>query len=104
MVRAAVLALAVLAACSPTDVADKVGRRAAETVVLPVVSRNLPGPAAQAATACIVGNATAAEVQALARDIAVEAGTLTVQTIAAIAARPETLACLTAAGLPPLKL
>jgi len=52
----------------------------------------------------VIDNATAAEVQALARDIAVEAGTLTVQTVATIAARPETVACLTAAGLPPLML
>ncbi|MDP2740687.1 MAG: hypothetical protein Q8O82_18730 [Pseudorhodobacter sp.] len=104
MLRAAVLALVALTACSPTDVVDKMGRRAAETVVLPVVSRNLPGPAAQAATRCVIDNATAAEVQALARDIAVEAGTLTVQTVATIAARAETLACLAAAGLPPLTL
>jgi len=104
MPRAAALALAVLAACSPTETADKVGRRAVETVVLPVVSRNLPGDAAQAATRCVIDHATAAEVQALARDIAVEAGTSTVQTVATIAARPETLACLAAAGLSPLVL
>lgn len=106
MYRLALPATALLlavSACSPTDVADKIGRRAAETVVLPVVSRYLPGPQAQGVTRCIIDNASAAEVQTLARDIAVEAGTSTVATVMAIAARPETAACMTAAGLPPLK-
>lgn len=91
-----------LTACSPTDVADKVGRRAAESVVLPVVSQYMPGPQAQGVTRCVIDNATANEIQTLARDIAVQAGTSTVQTVMGIAARPETLACITKAGLPPL--
>ncbi|EEW24494.1 hypothetical protein [Rhodobacter ferrooxidans] len=95
------LLLALLVACSPTDMADKVGRRAAETVVLPVVGKYLPGPQAEVATRCVVDNASAAEVQALARDIAVQAGTSTVQTVLAIAARPETARCFAGAGLPP---
>ena len=91
-----------LTACSPTDVADKVGRRAAESVVLPVVSQYMPGPQAQGVTRCVIDNATANEIQTLARDIAVQAGSSTVQTVMGIAARPETLACITSAGLPPL--
>lgn len=91
-----------LTACSPTDVADKVGRRAAESVVLPVVSQYMPGPQAQGVTRCVIDNASANEIQTLARDIAVQAGTSTVQTVMGIAARPETLACITKAGLPPL--
>lgn len=104
MNKAVVLAFMVLAACDPAQVADKVGRRAAESVVLPVVSASLPGPQAQSATICVIENASATEVQALARDVAVEAGTSTVQTIRTIGARPETLACLSRAGLPPLRL
>jgi hypothetical protein len=91
-----------LAACSPTDVADKMGRRAAASVVMPVVSANMPSGPAQAATNCIVENATAAEVQALARDIAVVAGTSTRATIRAIALRPEAQACFAASGVPPV--
>lgn len=96
------LVILTLAACSPQDVADKVGRRAAASVVLPVVSVNMPSGPAQMATNCIVENASAAEVQALARDIAVVAGTSTKATIRAIALRPEAQACFAARGVPPV--
>ncbi len=91
-----------LAACSPTDMADKVGRRAAASVVMPVVSVNMPAGPAQAATNCIVENASAEEVQTLARDVAVVAGTSTKATIRAIALRREAQACFAAHGVPPV--
>lgn len=100
--RAAGLALLFLAACDPQLVADKAVRRAAETVVLPVVARNLAAGPAQTATACVLDASSPAEQQALARDIGVEAGTLTEQTIRGIAARPSVTSCLAAAGLAPL--
>lgn len=93
------LALMMLAACDPQAMADNVGRRAASTVVLPVLQRDMPTPQAQKATDCIVQNASADEVRALARDVAVVAGTLTEANIRAIAARPETQACLVANGV-----
>lgn len=89
-----------LAACSPADVADKVGRRAAETVILPVVSESMPAGPASTVTRCVVANASAAEVQSLARDVGVSAGTVTRATILAIATRPETAACVQADGGP----
>ena len=89
-----------VAACSPTDVADKVGRRAAETVVLPVVAQYLPGQAADATTRCIIENASANDIQSLIRDIGTVAGTSTVATVLGIAARPETAACIAGAMLP----
>ena len=94
------VALILLAACSPQDMADQVGRRAAESVVIPVMSTRMPSGLAQAATTCIVQNASAAEVQALARDVGVVAGSLTKSNIGTIAARPETQACFAAAGVP----
>lgn len=97
-------ALVALAACSPQEMAGKVTARAAETVVRPVVARDLTAAQADAATACILANASPAEVQGLARDVAVEAGTVTEANIRAIAARPATVACLAAAGLPPLRV
>ncbi len=102
--RAAVLALLFLAACDPAELADKAVRRAAETVVLPVVSRDLAAGPAQSATACVLDAASPAEQQALARDLGVEAGTLTEQTIRTIAARPAVTACLAAAGLGPIRI
>lgn len=94
------MSLILLAACSPQVMVDQVGRRAAESVVMPVMATSLPSGRAQAATTCIVQNATASEVQALARDVGVVAGTLTRSNIATIAARPETQACFAAAGVP----
>lgn len=102
--RRALLLLALLAACSPQEVADKVTARAAESVVRPVVDDTLTGEQATAATACVIDNATAGELQALARDVGVYAGTSTVATIRGIVARPATQACLGAAGVPPLVL
>jgi hypothetical protein len=99
MIRFTPVTLLALAACSPQTLADQVGRRAAESVVMPVMAQSLPSGPAQAATTCIVENASAAEVQALARDVAVVAGTLTKATIRAIAQRPEVLACFAAQGV-----
>ena len=89
------LLLLLLAACNPAEVADKVVARTAESVIAPVVG--------QAATRCIVDNASRDELLSLARDVAVEAGTSTRATIRSIAARPATLTCLATAGLPPVR-
>ncbi len=97
-----VLAGMALAACSPADVADKVGRRAADTVVRPVVSDYMTGPEAEIVTRCIVDNGSAAEIQQLSRDVAVVAGTATVDLIFRMAQNPATAACMQAQGLPPL--
>lgn len=103
MIRSLALGLVLLpvtlAACSPEDVADKIGRRTAETVVAPIVDDRLTGVQADAATRCVVANATAAEVQSLARDVGVIAGTSTEATVWAIVARSETQSCLAAAGV-----
>ena len=97
-----VLVVVGLSACNPQEVADKAVRRAAESVVMPVVSRSMPAGQAQAATFCILDAATGADLQSLARDLGVEAGTLTEQTIRSIAARPAAVACFAASGLPRL--
>lgn len=101
--RAAWLFPLALAACDPQEVADKAMRRAAESVVMPVVNQDMPAGPAQAATSCILDAADGAEIQGLARDVGVEAGTLTVQTIRTIARRPGAQGCFAAAGVPPLR-
>lgn len=95
-------AVLALAACSPQEAADKVTRRAAETVVTPVVNVDMPLGLAQAATDCILDAASRDEVQLLARDVGVEAGTSTKATIRTIALRPAAQACYAAAGVPPI--
>jgi hypothetical protein len=91
-----------LLACSPQEAANKVARRAAESVITPVVNVNMPLDKAQAATDCILKAATTDEINLLARDLGVEAGTSTKATIRAIAMRPVTASCYAAAGVPPI--
>lgn len=103
MRRAGFLIVALgLAACDPAQVADKVGRRAADTVVRPVVTHYMPDPMAETATRCIVDNASAEDVKALAQDVGVGAGSRTLANVLRIAAQPGPAACMAAAGLPKL--
>ena len=92
-----------LMACSPADLANKVSRRAAETVVQPVVNIDMPAGVAQQATGCILDAASPAEVDALARDVGVEAGTSTKARIRELALRPGAQSCFAARSVPPLK-
>lgn len=89
-----------LSACSPQAVADNVARKAARSVVVPVVQQYLPAPAAEGVATCIIDNASAQEINALARDVGVRAGTTTVQNVMTIASRPATVQCLQTSGLP----
>ncbi len=102
MRRFALCLVCALAACSPQEAIDKVARRSAETVVTPVVNVNMPLGLAQAATDCILDAATQDEINLLARDVGVEAGTSTKATIRAIALRPSAQACYASAGVPPI--
>ena len=87
--------LPTLAACG--QMATKINSRAAESVVRPVVSRGLTGAQADVATRCVLDNATPAELQMLARDVGVEAGSLTEQRVLGIIQRPATSSCIAAA-------
>lgn len=94
--------LVLLAACDTAELADRALSRTAETVVRPVIDDTLTGGQADAATRCIVDNATSEDLRLLVRDFGVVAGPSTVANVMAIAARPEVLACLADAGLSPL--
>lgn len=96
--RWAVASVLLLAGCA--QVADNVARRTARSVVNPVVGQYMPTGEAEAATTCIIDNASAGELGALSRDIGTRAGTSTVQIVADIAVRPATRACLMSQGLP----
>lgn len=100
---AALGALALLAGCDPQAAADRTTRGMAREVVLPVVTRELPGPVAEAATACILDAASPEETRALARDYGVEAGTQTRENIRILAERPAARDCFARAGVPPLR-
>jgi hypothetical protein len=93
------LVLLALAACSPQQLANDVTREAAESVIVPILSDVLPGPQAQGAAVCVLDNATPDEQRMIARDVAVYAGSSTVQNVLAIASRPATLACFQTLGI-----
>lgn len=105
MQKLAIMMLAglVLAACDPAELADKAVRRAAESVVVAVVSADMPAGPAQTATECILNAATAYEVETLARDVGVVAGSLTKSTIREIALRPAAQTCFAANSIPPVR-
>lgn len=92
--------LALLAACSPQAAIDDVTRRAAETVVQPILETRLSPAQAAGVSRCVIDHATPAETRALARNVGTRGGTVPEADILAIAARPDTRACIAAAGLP----
>ena len=94
-----VLTGAALAACSPQTLTDGVTERAARSVVVPVLQNYMTAPQAEAAAGCVLTNADMAEKRALARDVGVRAGSLTVQNVTNIIRRPTTGACLRARGI-----
>ena len=77
--------------------------RGAYTVVYPVVNIDLPGEPARLATNCILDAASESELQLLARDVGVEAGSSTKATIRTIALRPEAQSCFAANGVPQVR-
>lgn len=90
------LALVLLPACDPQDLADRAVARTAEAVIAPVLGDR--------AARCVVEQGRPEELRAIARDIGVEAGTSTFANIAAIAGRPETLACFAREGIQPPRI
>jgi hypothetical protein len=102
-VLAALVAVALVAACDPGKLADSALKRTASTVVFPVVNLDMPAGPAQAATDCILNAASPDELRLLARDVGVEAGTSTKATIRDIALRPDAQSCFAANGLPPVR-
>ena len=72
-------------------------------MVQPVVNIDMPAGLADQATACILDAATPAEVDELARDVGVEAGTSTKARIRELALRPAAQSCFATRGVPPLK-
>lgn len=92
----------VLAGCDPAELVDSALKRTAHSVIFPVVNIDMPAEPARLATKCILDAATQDELELLARDVGVEAGTATKATIRQIAVRPAAQACYAANGVPPI--
>lgn len=97
------LSLTLIAACDPQGLADKALRRTAESVVQPVVARDMPSGVADLATGCILDASSQEEINGLARDAGVEAGSRTKDAIRTIALRPAAAACFARSGVPPIR-
>ena len=101
MKRLLVLATIVLAACT-SDQQDELARDAAKRTVRPVIAEQFPGVPLEPAVDCVIDNASAQEILTLAADNLTGPTASTVEIVARIATRPETLECLAVEGLPVL--
>jgi hypothetical protein len=90
-----------LAACTP-QAQDDIARQAARSAITPVLVERFPGVPLEPALDCVINNASAPQLRALAADAVLGATQSTVQIVTDIVSKPETLTCLAADGLPAL--
>lgn len=99
--RKVLLIAVALAACSPES-QDQIARSAARSTVSNVVAERLPGVPVQPAIDCIIDNANATQIYALAADSVTGPTESSVEIVRDVVAKPETLSCLASQGLPAL--
>ena len=90
-----------LSACSP-QAQDQIAREAARSAITPIVVDRFPGVPVEPTLDCIIDNASAAQIRALALDSVAGPSQSTVEIVTNIVSQPETLTCLAAEGLPAL--
>jgi len=95
---ALILILALLSACT-TEMRDELARDAAKSAVRPVLAERFPGLPLEPATDCIIDNASADEILALAGDAVTGPTANTVEIVGRIATRSGTISCLAEEGL-----
>ena len=90
----------VLAACA-TQASDEIARAAARRAVDQVLVTRFPGVPVAPVTDCVIDNASASEIVAVAADSATGTpSATTVRVVTDVLARPETLTCLGTNALP----
>ncbi|MBT8458818.1 MAG: hypothetical protein KJN60_04025 [Boseongicola sp.] len=99
MKRLALLAAVTLTACTSAQ-QDNLARDAAKQAVRPVLEERFPGVPVEAASDCIIDNANAQEILALAADAVTGPTASTAEIVIRIASRPETIECIATDGLP----
>lgn len=95
-----VMALAV-AGCSVQQ-QDRIARDAARSAITPVLVEQFPGVPLEPTLDCVIDNASAVQIRALALDSLGGPTESTAQIVTDIVSKPETLTCLAAEGLPAL--
>lgn len=90
-----------LAACTP-QAQDQLARDAARSAITPVLVERFPGVPLEPALDCVIDNASAVQIRALALDSVTGPTESTAQIVVDILSQPETLRCLAVDGLPAL--
>ncbi|SEK57945.1 hypothetical protein SAMN05444413_102257 [Roseivivax marinus] len=99
--EAACLTLLLVGACT-AQTQDQIARNAARSTVNRIVLERYPGVPVEPAIGCVIDNASAQQIYALAADSVTGPTASSAQIVAEIVQRPETLTCLAAEGLPAL--
>jgi hypothetical protein len=81
---------------------DQIARDAARSAITPVLVERFPGVPLEPTLDCVIDNASAVQIRALAIDGVTGPTQSTVQIVTDIVSQPETLTCLAAEGLPAL--
>jgi hypothetical protein len=90
-----------LAACSP-QVQDQIARDAARSAITPVLVERFPGVPLEPPLDCVIDNASAVQIRALALDTVTGPTESTVQIVTDVLSKPDTIRCLAVEGLPAL--
>lgn len=88
-------------ACTPLQ-QDNLTREAAGRVIKPVLANQFPGVPLDAATDCVIDNATRDELLSMAADAVTGPTASTTQIVTTVLSRPATIQCLATSGLPEL--
>jgi len=101
MMRSIILAvlLFALSGCVTDNIVQDTSRKAAKSVVTPIVVDKFPGRNAAAYSDCVIDNASTNEIFALARAAVTTPDADTVATVVNIAARRGTIECIIKAEL-----
>jgi hypothetical protein len=99
--RLVLASLVLLAGCSVQQ-QDRIAREAARSAITPVLVERFPGIPLEPTLDCVIDNASAVQIRALALDGVTGPTQSTVQIVTDIVSQPETLTCLAAEGLPAL--
>ena len=99
--RLAFATILVLAVCSVQH-QDPFARDAARSTITPVLIERFPGVPLEPALNCVIDNASAVQIRALALDGVTGATESTVQIVTDIISKPQTIQCLATRGLPVL--
>lgn len=97
----ATLALATLVACDAQS-QDAIARSAARSTASKVVAQRFPGIPLEPSLNCVIDNANAQQIYALASESVTGPTQSSVEIVIEIVSKPETLTCLAAEGLPAL--